>query len=124
MKRNRCRHFTGMYQKETCAAGVRYDDVRAPGQIPCLDCAVTSCPSQSLYSEDELAEQERQALESFRRIGVTRDAIVKATEGKQGVAGQIPCPICEHGTVAYRVSGYNGHIHAACTTESCVRWIE
>jgi hypothetical protein len=39
-------------------------------------------------------------------------------------AGTMPCPVCKTGTLRYSRSSYNGHVHAACTTESCVRWME
>jgi len=39
-------------------------------------------------------------------------------------AGVMPCPVCKTGTLRYSRSSYNGHVHAACTNESCVRWME
>jgi len=35
------------------------------------------------------------------------------------------CPICKNdGTLHFKRSGYNGHIHAMCATDGCVRWME
>lgn len=38
--------------------------------------------------------------------------------------GEMPCPICKVGTLRYSRSGYNGHVHAFCGTETCVRFME
>lgn len=39
-------------------------------------------------------------------------------------SGEMPCPICKTGTLRYSRSSYNGHIHAACTKDDCVGWME
>jgi hypothetical protein len=39
-------------------------------------------------------------------------------------SGEMKCPICEDGKLRYSRSGYNGHVHAACTKNTCVRWME
>jgi hypothetical protein len=39
-------------------------------------------------------------------------------------AGVMPCPVCKSGTLRYSRSGYNGHVHAACSNCECVRWME
>jgi hypothetical protein len=39
-------------------------------------------------------------------------------------AGKMPCPICGVGTLRYSRSSYNGHVHAQCSTETCVSWME
>lgn len=38
--------------------------------------------------------------------------------------GKIDCPVCKTGKLGYSRAGYNGHVHAGCTTENCVRWME
>ena len=38
--------------------------------------------------------------------------------------GAIDCPVCKVGELSYRIAAYNGHIHAACSTPGCVRWLE
>jgi len=42
----------------------------------------------------------------------------------KGGTGEFPCPACEIGTVHYSVASVNGHIHAGCTTEGCIRFME
>lgn len=39
-------------------------------------------------------------------------------------AGTMPCPVCKTGTLRYSRAALNGHIHAACTTKTCVSWME
>lgn len=39
-------------------------------------------------------------------------------------AGEMKCPVCKTGKLRYSRSGYNGHVHAVCSTETCVRWME
>ena len=48
-------------------------------------------------------------------------------EGARGYisgAGQIDCPVCKVGKLRYSRAAYNGHVHAGCTTQGCVRWME
>lgn len=44
--------------------------------------------------------------------------------GTASASGEIKCPVCEDGTLRFTRSGYNGCIHASCSTEDCVRWME
>lgn len=88
--------------------------------------------------------------EMFRRIEVARKAIIsdlkarfdcKDTEVKPADkddlhrwfrpqpnyfsgSGEMACPVCKTGRLRYSRSGYNGHVHASCSTEGCVRWME
>lgn len=39
-------------------------------------------------------------------------------------AGEMDCPICKTGKLRYSRSSYNGHVHAACSSDGCVRWME
>ena len=39
-------------------------------------------------------------------------------------AGEMPCPVCKTGTLRYSRAGYNGHVHAHCSTSNCVDWME
>jgi hypothetical protein len=39
-------------------------------------------------------------------------------------AGKMACPVCKTGVLHYSRSSYNGHVHAKCTTEKCVAWME
>jgi hypothetical protein len=44
--------------------------------------------------------------------------------GMAGAAGNIPCPVCNAGRLHFTRAGYNGHVHAHCTTGGCVAWME
>lgn len=123
-----CRHFNGI-QHDTCEVGIPYSTVKdaseRPFRYPCIhpDCAV-KCDSASYYTREEAEAREREVAEIIQRIAVARTAIVKATGGKRGLSGEIPCPCCDGGIIDYTVAGSNGHIWANCSTKGCVRWME
>ncbi len=143
----RCKHFTGTVAKK-CMAGVCYDDVELrhdpiPYQsrgvtytsgrsLPCLKnhnlggavCALVAFPSPA-----EIAEKIARQDSGLRDMVTARKAIVAKlgpyTKRKSPDAhGTIPCPVCTTGTLGYRRAAYNGHIHARCSTEGCVAWME
>lgn len=39
-------------------------------------------------------------------------------------SGEMACPVCNGGKLQYSRSGYNGHVHARCSTADCVAWME
>jgi hypothetical protein len=39
-------------------------------------------------------------------------------------SGTLLCPVCGVGTLSYSRAAYNGHVHANCETDGCVRWME
>lgn len=127
MRRLRCVHFTGI-QNDACDVGVKYDSVRNDdlpafkGRFPCMS-EVGSCSLRRFPTAEETAAEEAMWAKVLADTNTARKAIVAVTEGKRRVAGKTACPVCDGGTLAYSVAG-NGHIHAACSTESCVRWME
>jgi hypothetical protein len=38
--------------------------------------------------------------------------------------GEMECPVCKTGKLRYSRSALNGHVHARCSTEGCVAWME
>jgi hypothetical protein len=40
-----------------------------------------------------------------------------------GGTGKCDCPVCQCGSLAYRVHG-NGHVWGKCTTPGCVQWMQ
>ena len=38
--------------------------------------------------------------------------------------GEMDCPICKTGKLRYSRAAYNGHVHAKCSTNGCVAWME
>jgi hypothetical protein len=77
-------------------------------------------------------------LDDLRRRFLENDKSVKALDPKSphrwfepmkqkncfSGAGEMPCPVCKTGRLRYSRSAYNGHVHAACSTDTCVRWME
>jgi hypothetical protein len=131
--RGRCKHFTGI-QNKTCGAGVRYDDVRRlPGfNVPCiLQYADDSppCDNRAFPTLEEVAEQIERDRKAVRDYSTARKAITDEigpfVRGKSpGVGGEIPCPVCTTGTLRYSRAMSNGHVHARCSTDGCVAWME
>jgi hypothetical protein len=39
-------------------------------------------------------------------------------------AGEMECPVCKTGKLRYSRAAYNGHVHARCSTDDCVAWME
>lgn len=133
-----CIHYNGLVSK-SCKAGVQYASVVAAREqgvslldkAPCFSRNGLSelCVNYCLPSVEEIEEYERCIENHLQQIIVTRKAIKEDIEAtgmvRRDVAGQIPCKICKDGTVSYSCAGaYNGHIHAKCSTENCVSWIE
>jgi len=63
-------------------------------------------------------------LNNIDKIFLARAAIIKHTDGKRGVAEEIDCPVCNTGKLRFGVAECNGHVHACCNTDGCVRWVE
>lgn len=147
----RCKHFAGVNftdPEKRCDAGCLMADVikpveysyrygsegsgatvyRSSHSMPCFrdgdPLGVCRCEKQAFPTAEEVEADRKETEELFGRSMKARIAIIKATEGKRGVSGDIPCPVCNTGRLNYSVASCNGHIHAACTTEDCVRWME
>lgn len=77
----------------------------------------------------EIEKPKRQALSESQKKSINntlaaRVAIIEATDGKRGVAGAIPCPVCKTGQLSYTIASLNGHVWGRCSTENCVAWME
>lgn len=124
-----------MMDHDTCEAGVAYETMKGmpfekrpcfckPGEQP-----RTGCELMLLPTAEEIEAEDREMTLRFERTMKCRAAIVAHLGGpwKRGMGGkrgEIACPACESGTLRFTRSGYNGHIHAACSTEGCVSWME
>lgn len=130
-----CKHYRGMHEKEACEAGVRFQDLPGYGNkgfmetCPCFGPSEI-CDKSSYPTAEELAARDVEIKLRFEATGKARAAIVESLggpwkKGTPGASGAIDCPVCEgEKTLRFSRAGYNGHIHAACTTEDCVRWME
>ena len=137
MARQFCKHYRGMHEKDECEAGVAFVTLDHYGtkqfreSCPCFGAKQSgTCESKVYPTAEEMAEDDRQMAERFANIVKAREAIVADCggpwkRGMGGSSGMIDCPVCEGvETLQYSRAGYNGHVHARCTTEDCVSWME
>jgi ribosomal protein S27E len=128
----RCIHFNGI-SNETCKAGVNYDGLRGTqvGALPCwsdtetpLVCDKRLLPTreQAEAHENEVAERQAATMKALR--ATHDDAKAKGLEKGNGGRSSVKCPTCGNGEIHYSVASYNGHIHASCSTQGCVSWME
>lgn len=98
-----------------------------------------------------MSAEETKTLEAhLNRIGVARNAILadlkrraiakdphvralnpsdahrwhKPQDNYYSGSGETDCPVCKTGRLRYSRAGYNGHVHAGCSTSGCVAWVE
>lgn len=131
-----CKHYNGTARNEACEAGVKYADVTdtttRPYSLPCIgesNKAGVTCAKCEFPTAEEVEADERERKERAERRMTIRQAIVAHLggpwkRGTPGSSGSIPCPACKTGTVRFSRAGYNGHIHARCSTEGCASWME
>ena len=101
-------------------------------------------PARGSASRDEeikkliegMAIARKAIIEDLMRRYKAGDKTVKMNGHSQGIddegepsnyvsgAGEIVCPVCESGALRYSRASYNCHVHAACSHEGCVRWME
>lgn len=129
----KCTHFNGI-QNESCKAGVRYDSFS--DRKPCLGNSfpndkrpIPECSLLRKTTREESEQREAEIDAAIERMTVAvpaakLDAKEKGLGRGNGGRGSIPCPICKSGTLHYSVAGYNGHMHAKCTTDNCMSWME
>lgn len=124
-----CRHRTAFDKDKypVCKAGVNYHEFGGTFRdMPCLGenaKARARCPQFSGWTPEEIEAREKRFAERFERIGIIREAITTAVKVTGVRAGQMPCPACKTGTVAYAQAS-NGHVHAKCSTKDCAAWME
>lgn len=127
-----CKHYNGMGNHPACKAGVNYRELAAGTsmlELPCIGkwkvkIGAKVCDKCVYPTAAEIAAEEAEDRKRFEEVNRAREAIVERTKGAIAVRGQMPCPICTTGLLSYSVAGSNGHIHAACSTPECVRWME
>lgn len=89
---------------------------------------------EALFDGFKLARSE--IIKDLERRSIEGDPTVKLIEHSQSNydddgptnyvvgAGVIQCPVCKAAVIRYARSAYNGHIHAACMSGTCVQWME
>lgn len=130
-----CNHYRAMSEHKTCSVGVEYDKFKGlPFDArPCFcrsGVAPPGCELAVFPTAEQLAAEEAEMNKRLELIGKARTAIVAHLggpwkRGAAGASGEIDCPACGAvKTLRFSRAGYNGHIHAGCKTEGCVRWME
>ena len=130
-----CKHYRAMSEHKTCSAGVEYESLKGVpwDDRPCfvLDGKVNpTCNLAAYPTPEEIEAEDAELRVRFEKIGKARQAIVDHLggpwkKGKPGAQGVIDCPACNGAkTLQFSRAGYNGHIHARCTSKDCVSWME
>ncbi len=131
-----CTHYRAMSEHKTCEAGVEYEKFKGVpfDQRPCFARHGEPPPGgwelAQFPTPEELARQEVEDAKPWADIVSARTAIVEACggpwkRGTPGTSGRIDCPVCAGvKTLGYSRAGYNGHVHAKCSTANCVSWME
>lgn len=130
-----CKHYRGMHKKETCEAGVRFDSLPTYGTPAFMDSCpcfadVNGCEQAAYPTPEEVVADEAELQKLFEgmckaRAAITEDCGGPWKRGDRGRSGRIACPVCGvDKALNYSRSSFNGHVHAACDTAECVRWME
>lgn len=119
-----CKHYHGM--QNPCDVGVDFETVKVNADrliYPCYSADTKTC-SLALYpTAEEIAQKDKEIADMLLKVTTARKLIIEATHGKKSVSGHINCPVCSTGTLSYSVA-YNGHVHARCSTQDCLNWLE
>lgn len=137
-----CRHFVGIHHNTCCKAGVNFRaHVGGPElgwvtRLPCVPLMSTGkaedvvpCEQRDVWTREEAErniDAHERAIERFfsAHKAAKADAKVKGFRKGHAGAGELPCPVCDGGTLRYTVAAYNGHMHGRCSTANCVSWME
>ena len=135
-RENWCKHYNGTVNDE-CRAGVKYELVllgkgTPQCSFPCFkdrNPLGATCEKLAFETPEETAIRKADQEKRFERMGKVRAAIVATLggpwkKGMKGSVGSITCPACGTGNVNFTRSGYNGHVHAKCSTADCAAWME
>lgn len=131
-RNNWCKNYRAMHGNVTCNAGVAFETLKGlkfDGEHPCFNRCPDKCPSAVYRTDEEIAAEEADFRQRLTNTVTARKAIVDHCggpwkKGMPGSSGEIPCPVCTIGKLRFSRSGYNGHIHAGCTTDGCVCWMQ
>lgn len=130
-----CKHYRAMFTHETCEAGVPYEKFKGQsfdnrpcfcklGQTPPGGCDKAEYPTAEEIAAEDAAIEKRLADTMTARKAIVEHLGGPWKKGTKGASGHISCPVCKTGALRFSRAGYNGHIHAGCTTDGCVSWME
>lgn len=141
--RRKCRHYSGTINPR-CAADVHYIELAGPGprgdntgyghRLPCNPAwehdpkhgERVTCERYAPLTDEEWAAKEAKreaAFDRARKAGPLFDRIRRENKGRSN-RGSDPCPACGNGTIMWSIAGYNGHIHARCSTAGCISFMQ
>jgi hypothetical protein len=132
---SKCIHYNGVFTNKVCLAGVNYHEQFGTEagcfkSIPCTSpnadktCTKAEYPTREV-ADNKVAEQDA-LMERIIKANNEAHKHAKAAglgRGNGGV-GKMPCPTGCGGTLQYSVASVNGHMHARCSTDKCVSWME
>lgn len=137
-----CRHFNGV-QHGCCKAGVNYreliggPDIGWALKIPCHGKQIFSHAKEPIVPCDKFNSMGKEEAERYAELVINRHEItIGAMLAAQkhatslglkkgnGGRGEMPCPACKTGTLRYSVASVNGHMHAACSDQTCISWMQ
>lgn len=120
-RRIHCKHFNGIMHLQ-CKAGCIYLTGHIDQCIGNGTDATAPCPKLEYPTPEEVAREEAESAVKFEKIITARAAIV-AHAKDHPEDNTIPCPACKKGVLCHAVHS-NGHVHAKCSTDGCVCWME
>jgi len=130
----RCRYWTGkcltIAGNQPCKAGI---DIRKivggktkgwVGRVPCFkeNKSKIKCASYNEKTEAEIHAQ-YQKMEKQTKELIACTHIFADLKNRTAQDGTIPCPVCG-GDLHYSISETNGHMHAKCSNDDCVNFME
>lgn len=135
--RKYCEHYTrGKGADMVCTAGVNLRELKkvpsGPDQIkwgPCiygdaLENPLAHCPHWKQRTLEHAEQRADEILAGMKRMEVVTPVVYKwRLKSPFGKAEVIECPVCK-GKLHLSQSSHNGHVHGACETQDCVRWME
>jgi|GEM_PF-5641858 len=109
-----CRHYDYDNGPE-CKAGLDIRKVHG-NVLACLRNPEGKC---SLRVEFDAAEVRKGAAEAEASWEMFVKVLGLIGPGDPGDTGEVPCPMCEGGTISFAFTRCNGHLHARCSTTDC-----
>jgi len=111
-------HGRGTYIKPGEATVTTPFERRGETEIPC---ALLSLPTHEECEADRVKSDAHfeKAMIAIRVASAWRVKPKPAADRRE----VIECPVCK-GRLHLSQSAYNGHVHGACETDGCVRWME
>lgn len=128
----RCMHYTGLagpggVEHKTCAAGVEYRELSEKfADLPCWRATVglVKCEKRLEPTEAEVKAFDEWSGWRVEKLGEAVVACWLDADQKSRREGVIDCPACRGAnTLRYSIAA-NDHMHGACATDGCLRWMQ